>query len=740
VILLVTRAGTKVVFGCLALLVLTAALPLVITPSNRAEWSRRITGVVNAVKAPSGYRPGESPTAVAEPAQPAESPSARPQESPPAESPPAQPSPSGQPSETATPPQPVQSTQPPPPAEREVRILYAQQAFHLWLKRPLLGYGTGQFGGYVAYQHNPRWNEDPRFGPNGFDLHGFYTETVDSFWLHLGMETGAVGALAYLGWMFLLCWPLVKAARRARRRSDADGNRVLPPVALPWALAAMAMAVLVAFLAISLEDPLFPTLLFTVLGIAWTLGLFRPTSPAVEAAGAPTGGPAGNAATPPVDGVAAARTDEPGADDRRPLRVGMVIVSEYEANPRARREAEALAARGDEVTVLALNRPGAPREEMIDGVRVIHLPVSKYRGDSAKAYLRLYGAFFVRATAWLVRRPRAFDVMQVHTMPEAMIFVTMAQKLARRPVLLDVHDLTAQLFASKFPPRGLIMRGVQLSTRAAFAYADEVLTVHEPYAATIRAMTKRPITIVLNSPDERLFPARQHRPQPADGELVYSYHGLVAPRHGLANLVEATARLHRELPRVRLQILGRGDGLDALREQVAEGGLEDVVTLPDGLLPITSIPVALERVHFGVLPSQLDAWTSEVLPTKLMEYMALGVPVISFRNRVIPKHFPDDTITFVDPASADNLLVAMRELASDPDRARRQAERASAALLSLQWREQKLVYFALMDRLASRRSRQPATPALKTAAPARVARIPRQRAETEPSTVSPESR
>jgi hypothetical protein len=50
------------------------------------------------------------------------------------------------------------------------------------------------------------------------------------------------------------------------------------------------------------------------------------------------------------------------------MRVGMVIVSEYEANPRVRRQAEALAARGDEVTVPALRAPDRPREEVVDGV------------------------------------------------------------------------------------------------------------------------------------------------------------------------------------------------------------------------------------------------------------------------------------------------------------------------------------------------------------------------------------
>jgi glycosyltransferase involved in cell wall biosynthesis len=503
---------------------------------------------------------------------------------------------------------------------------------------------------------------------------------------------------------------------------------------LPWAVAVLTAGCVIAFLAISLEDPLFPPLLFTVLGLAWTLGLYRPAS-AVPGVVVPA--QRRPSADESIEGSANGH-DPAGGEPRRPVRVGMVIVSEYEANPRVRREAEALAARGDEVTVLALNRAGAPREQVIDGVRVIHLRVSKYRGDSAIAYLRLYGAFFVRAAWWLSRRPRAFDVMQAHTMPEAMIFTTVVQKLAGTPVLLDVHDLTAQLFASKFPPRGLIMRGIRLSTRAALWFADEVLTVHEPYAETVRAMTKRPITIALNSPDERLFPPREYRPPAQDGVLVFSYHGLIAPRHGLAKLVDAVALLHRELPRVRLQILGSGDGLDALREQVAALGLGEVVRLPDGLLPITSIPAALERVSFGVLPSQLDPWISEVLPTKLMEYMALGVPVISFRNRVISQYFPSEAVTFVDPASTENLVAAMRALVDDPDRARRQAAAASAALVPLRWQQQKLAYLALIDRMAGRPDAGEVERAAATAEPATVpavrlpaASVPRQRAEPE---------
>src|SRR5687767_6754007 len=106
----------------------------------------------------------------------------------------------------------------------------------------------------------------------------------------------------------------------------------------------------------------------------------------------------------------------------RPLRIGMIVVSQYESDPRVRREAEALVSRGDEVTVLALHTEGQPKDTVVDGVKVVHLPTRKYRGDSTKAYLSLYGGFSARAMAWLTKHLRDFDVVQVHSMPEALVF------------------------------------------------------------------------------------------------------------------------------------------------------------------------------------------------------------------------------------------------------------------------------------------------------------------------------
>jgi O-Antigen ligase len=161
---------------------------------------------------------------------------------------------------------------------REIRMLFYQQGARLLAHRPVLGYGVGQFGGIVAEQNDPRWELDPRF-PGGFNLYDFTGTTVDSFWLHLVIEVGVLGLLAYLAWLWLITAPLVAATPRfaGRRiwgaggpRAPTDMDERTRSVAL-WGIGAMLFLVLVGFFSPALEDPLYPPLVFAVFGLAWVL-------------------------------------------------------------------------------------------------------------------------------------------------------------------------------------------------------------------------------------------------------------------------------------------------------------------------------------------------------------------------------------------------------------------------------------------------------------------------------------
>lgn len=381
----------------------------------------------------------------------------------------------------------------------------------------------------------------------------------------------------------------------------------------------------------------------------------------------------------------------------------MLVVSEYDSDARVRRQAEALVERGDDVTVLALNAPGRPEVEMIDGVRVVHLPTQKYRGDSSLNYIKLYGGFAARAAARFARWPRRFDVVQAHSMPEALVFSAAVQRALRVPVVLDVHDLTSELFSSKFENRAGLMKAIRLSERMSFKFANEVLTVHESYADMLRTMTRTRVTIVMNCPDDRYFAQRPWHGWEPDGEVVFGYHGLIAPRHGLVQVTEALAAVHAEAPKAKLKVWGSGDGIAGLSQRVSELGLHDSVQLPTRPLPITEMTQELGKIHVGVLASQLDKWTAHVLPNKLMEYAVMGIPVITFRNPVIERYFPDDSVTYVDPASPANLREAMLRMIRDPEKARAQAERAREVMQGRTWRYQRQHYYDVIDRMAARR-------------------------------------
>ncbi len=239
----------------LGLVVVIAAAPLAFSPSNRAEWNRRLAGLIHAFEVPSGAEPEQSSAPGASRG-------------------------SGEcaPSDTGC--QADENSK----KGREIRVLYYQQGLRLWAHRPLFGYGLGTFGGIVAFRNNPDWNTDPRFGPGGFNKYGFNAKTVDSFWLHLLVETGALGLAAYLCWIYVLAAPFLRIARRHR----GPPARAADPFVY-WAPAALVFAVLIAFLSPSLEDPLFPPLLFSILGIAWLRLMHGDTMPPAATAAAAAG-------------------------------------------------------------------------------------------------------------------------------------------------------------------------------------------------------------------------------------------------------------------------------------------------------------------------------------------------------------------------------------------------------------------------------------------------------------------
>ena len=394
-------------------------------------------------------------------------------------------------------------------------------------------------------------------------------------------------------------------------------------------------------------------------------------------------------------------------------RLCIITHSGYPVEPRARRMAEALTARGYRVDVLCLRLPDQPTEETVNGVRVMRLPVTRHQGAGPLMYLAEYVRFFLLA-AWrlgALHRRHPYALVQVHNPPDALVFCTLPLKLSRVPVILDLRELTPELFMSRFglARHSAVVRILTVLERWACRYANAALVLHERHRRimTGRGIPDARLTEVMNCPDERVFdptktplsrdglPLGQHA---ADGKFVVIHHGGMMQRYGVDLLVRALASVRDQIPGLQLELYGTGDFRPEIERMVAELGLADIVNL-HGQQPLELIPPAIAAADVGVAPMRQDIFTDCGLPTKLLEYVALGIPGVASRTATTADYFDDSMVQFFRPGDAADLAEKLLVLYRDPVAAQAQAARARRFTEAHNWPGERARYLDLVDRL-----------------------------------------
>jgi glycosyltransferase involved in cell wall biosynthesis len=388
----------------------------------------------------------------------------------------------------------------------------------------------------------------------------------------------------------------------------------------------------------------------------------------------------------------------------------MVAHSYYEEDPRVRREAEALAAAGRQVDVFALRRPDDPVDEFIDGVRVRRLGVQRHQGAGLRTYLVEYLAFLVRAGYALTRahRRRRYGLVQVHTLPDFLVFAALPLRLVGVPVILDLHESMPEFFRSRFQGQaGRIGYALlRLQERASIRFASAVITVNEALGDRLRGLgvPESKLTIIPNAPSLARFDADRHAPRTfmADGTLRLVYAGALSPIYELDVVLVAMARLAEtrpELP-VCLELYGRDFAEVPLRGLATELGIGDRVTF-HGRIPIEDVPAAIAAADVGLAPTRRSAFTDFSLSTKAFEYAAMGRPVVASRLPMVERTFGDDVSTYT-PGDADDLAIVLVRLVDDSAAREAQVSRALERVRGLGWEHEAPRYLALVDGLAKR--------------------------------------
>lgn len=321
----------------------------------------------------------------------------------------------------------------------------------------------------------------------------------------------------------------------------------------------------------------------------------------------------------------------------RQLRILMVLENcAYPQDVRVRHEAETLAAASYTVTVLAPHESRQAWHEVIHGVRVHRFP-----GFSAShgvlGYLAEFGFATIILTVMALWRwlRDGVDVVHLHNPPDTLFVAALLPKLAGKRVVFDHHDLAAELYAAKVQaPNPRLLRLLTRLEHYTCRLADVIIASNHSYRQhdiDQHGVRADRVCIVRNGPDLRESAAPSFQPKAAGSPVIIGYIGHIAAQDGFDQLLYALHHLKFDLGQHAWSclVIGPAEDLDALRALAAELDVADRVTFTGGK-PHHEALELLATVDIGVAPEPYNAFNDHSTMIKVLEYMALGKPVVAY--------------------------------------------------------------------------------------------------------------
>ena len=112
----------------------------------------------------------------------------------------------------------------------------------------------------------------------------------------------------------------------------------------------------------------------------------------------------------------------------------------------------------------------------------------------------------------------------------------------------------------------------------------------------------------------------------------------------------------------------------------------------------------MATVDLGVVPKLNNSFGGEAFSTKIMEFMAMNVPVIASRTRIDEYYFTDEMVQFFESGSAEDLATKILCLMRSPERRAALCDCSAEFIASNSWGVKKQEYFSIVDRLNSHSS------------------------------------
>ena len=395
------------------------------------------------------------------------------------------------------------------------------------------------------------------------------------------------------------------------------------------------------------------------------------------------------------------RIPQPKVSQRR---ICMVSYSFYKTDNRVNRYSEALAERGDIVDVLGLKRHShQPDCERVGLVNVHNIQGRYEKNEKSKSgYLLPLLRFWLTASGQLVRKHllHRYDVIHVHNIPDFLAFAAWLPKLAGTKIILDIHDMVPEFYASKFQlqPGSFGVRVLKKVERASAWFANHVIISNHLWYKTFiaRSVPQKKCSVFINHVNQKVFFKRNgiHKSE----KTVIMFPGGLQWHQGLDIAIQAMPAVLEKIPGAEFHIYGDGNMKGELMALTEKLGLGEKVRFFNPL-PLTQIAEVMSGAALGVVPKRADSFGNEAYSTKIMEFMSLGVPMVVSETKIDRYYFDDSLVRFFESGNPKALALAIIEVLQNDSLRQRMIAGASEYAARNSWEVRKKDYLGLVDSL-----------------------------------------
>jgi glycosyltransferase involved in cell wall biosynthesis len=381
-------------------------------------------------------------------------------------------------------------------------------------------------------------------------------------------------------------------------------------------------------------------------------------------------------------------------------------------------EATTLRDAGYAVSIVCPTGKGCERKfEAIEGIDIwrYDLPVE---GSGALGYLAEYALALSKSFFLSLRIAfgRGFDIVHACNPPDLFFLIGGFYKLFGKKFVFDHHDANPELYEAKFGKRGAFYRLLCFLEKATFRAADVSIATNESYrriAIGRGGMAPEKVFVVRSGPSLERMKVLPPDPSLKKGrKYLVGYVGVMGRQEGIDYLLRAAAHLVHDLGRrdVHFGLVGGGTSLEEMRRLAGELDIADYVTFT-GRVSDAQMLAMLNTADVCVNPDVANEMNDISTMNKVMEYMALGKPIVQF-DLAEGRFSAREASLYARRNNAFDFASRILELLQNPEKRRAMGEFGRRRVQEeLEWRHEapKLLaaYYAVSSSSAPRQ--QPAT-------------------------------